>query len=117
MIFSPPSLPRRETQIPKFPKIKPHAPNTKQTPSRAELSFTDRIGQSVWSIGARLRENDSKFAIKAGMATTMLAAPAFFDATRPIFNEYRGEWALISVRVVPARIPPKLTFLLYSSLW
>ncbi|KAI0798617.1 Fusaric acid resistance protein-like-domain-containing protein [Irpex lacteus] len=100
MIFSPPSLPRRETQIPKFPKIKPHAPNTKQTPSRAELSFIDRIGQSVWSIGARLRENDSKFAIKAGMATTMLAAPAFFDATRPIFNEYRGEWALISFFVV-----------------
>ncbi len=26
----------------------------------------------------------------------MLAAPAFTEAGRPIFNEYRGEWALIS---------------------
>ena len=30
------------------------------------------------------------------MAIAMLAAPAFIDATRPIFTEYRGEWALIS---------------------
>jgi hypothetical protein len=26
----------------------------------------------------------------------MLAAPAFIDRTRPIFLEYKGEWALIS---------------------
>lgn len=31
------------------------------------------------------------------MATAILAAPAFFETTRPIFVEYRGEWALISV--------------------
>lgn len=80
-----------------FPKITPHAPNTKQTPARKDLSFIDRIGQSIWALGARLRENDLKYAIKAGMATAMLAAPAFFDRTRPIFVEYRGEWALISV--------------------
>jgi hypothetical protein len=34
------------------------------------------------------------------MATAALAAPAFINATRPIFTEYRGEWALISVIVV-----------------
>ncbi|KAI0338288.1 hypothetical protein BDW22DRAFT_1363174 [Trametopsis cervina] len=93
--FSSPS-----NRAPTFPKIKPHAPNTMQTPAREELSFSQRVGQTVWSIGARLRENDSKFAIKAGMATAMLAAPAFFDATRPVFTEYRGEWALISFFVV-----------------
>ncbi|KAI0694282.1 Fusaric acid resistance protein-like-domain-containing protein [Cytidiella melzeri] len=85
---------------PTFPKITPHAPNTMQTPARADLSFSDRVGQTIWSIGARLKENNSKFAIKAGMATAILAAPAFFDATRPVFTEYRGEWALISFFVV-----------------
>lgn len=39
-----------------------------------------------------------KYAFKVGMSTAMLAAPAFFDATRPIFTEYKGEWALMSVR-------------------
>ena len=38
-----------------------------------------------------------KYAFKAGMATAMLAAPAFFESTRPVFVDYRGEWALISV--------------------
>jgi hypothetical protein len=45
----------------------------------------------------RLGERDAKFAIKAGMAIAMLAAPAFIEPTRPIFVEYRGEWALVSV--------------------
>ena len=49
-------------------------------------------------MGARLRQQDMKYAFKAGMATAMLAAPAFFESTRPVFVEYRGEWALISVR-------------------
>ena len=56
-----------------------------------------RIEQSLWALGARLRANDTKYAVKVGMATAILAAPAFFEATRPVFVEYRGEWALISV--------------------
>jgi hypothetical protein len=34
------------------------------------------------------------------MATALLAAPAFLDSTRPIFLEYWGDWALISVSAV-----------------
>ena len=49
------------------------------------------------AFGDRLKQNDMRHAIKTGMALAMLAAPAFFDATRPIFVEYKGEWALISV--------------------
>ena len=75
----------------------PHAPNTKQTPAREELSWMGRLKQSLWALGARLKEKDIKYSFKVGMAAAMLAAPAFFDATRPIFTEYRGEWALISV--------------------
>jgi hypothetical protein len=84
-------------KIPRFPKVKPHAPNTMQTPSRASLTFAGRLKQSFWALGARLKEPDMKYAFKAGVATAMLSAPAFFDATRPWFMEYRGEWALVSV--------------------
>lgn len=87
-------------RIPKFPKVKPHAPNTMQTPSRESLSLAGRMKQSFWALGARLKEPDLKYAFKAGVATAMLAAPAFYDATRPWFVEYRGEWALVSVCLV-----------------
>jgi hypothetical protein len=91
------SFERRTKREIRFPKVKPHAPNTVQTPAREQLNFWERVKQSIWAIGTRLRENDMKYAIKAGMATAILAAPAFFETTRPIFTEYRGEWALISV--------------------
>jgi len=54
--------------------------------------------RTLWELGAIFKERKLKYAFKVGMSTAMLAAPAFFDATRPIFNEYKGEWALISVR-------------------
>ena len=54
----------------------------------------------ICEIGIRLTERDAKYAIKAGMATAILSAPAFFDATRPTFVQYYGDWALISVRDV-----------------
>lgn len=80
-----------------FPKVRPHAPNTVQTPGKEDLSFMGRIKQSIWRIGDTLKHRNVKYSFKAGMATALLAAPAFFDRTRPIFVEYRGEWALISV--------------------
>ncbi|KAH9839086.1 Fusaric acid resistance protein-like-domain-containing protein [Rhodofomes roseus] len=83
-----------------FPKIRPHAPNTMQTPARSHLTYIGRLKQSLWAIGARMKEPDIKYAFKTGMATAMLAAPAFFDSTRPVFMHYRGEWALISFFVV-----------------
>lgn len=80
-----------------FPKVQPHAPNTVQTPGRSNLSRTGRILRSLWDLGDRLKDRNIKYAFKVGMSTAMLAAPAFFNATRPIFTEYRGEWALVSV--------------------
>ena len=61
-----------------------------------------RLKQFVWRVGDRARESDVKYAVEAGMATAMLAAPAFFEVTGPTFMEYRGEWALISFFVVPS---------------
>ncbi len=80
-----------------FPKVRPHAPDTVQTPSRVGLSLWRRFQLSLWTFGGRLQDHDVKYAVKTGMATAMLAAPAFIEATRPTFMEYRGEWALISV--------------------
>jgi len=83
-----------------FPKVRPHAPDTVQTPSRAGLSAWRRFQLSLWAIGGRLRDHDVKYAVKTGLATAVLAAPAFIETTRPTFLEYRGEWALISVSAV-----------------
>jgi len=83
---------------PSFPKVKPHAPNTMHTPLRSDLPFFARAKQALWILGARLKERDIQYAFKAGTGMSILAAPAFFDATRPVFVDYRGEWALISVR-------------------
>jgi hypothetical protein len=80
-----------------FAKVRPHAPDTVQTPARAGLSAWRRFKLSLWAFGARMRDHDIKYAVKTGAATAMLAAPAFFEVTRPTFMEYRGEWALISV--------------------
>lgn len=80
-----------------FPKVRPHAPDTVQTPSHAGLSLWRRFQLSLWTFGGRLQDHDVKYAVKTGMATAILAAPAFIEATRPTFMEYRGEWALISV--------------------
>ncbi|KAJ7590150.1 Fusaric acid resistance protein-like-domain-containing protein [Mycena floridula] len=85
---------------PSFPKVRPHAPNTIQTPAWSNLTFIGKIKQSLWTIGTRLRERDTKYAIKTGIACALLAAPAFFDSTRPIFTAYWGDWALISFFVV-----------------
>ncbi|ESK83383.1 hypothetical protein Moror_15634 [Moniliophthora roreri MCA 2997] len=93
-------IPEKRRNRPSFPKVRPHAPNTLQTPSRKDMSFMGRLKQRLWSLSKRLGQRDAKYAIKTGMATAILAAPAFFDRTRPIFVSYYGDWALISYFVV-----------------
>ncbi|KZT10938.1 uncharacterized protein LAESUDRAFT_643293 [Laetiporus sulphureus 93-53] len=93
-------LPESRNNNVSFPKIRPHAPNTIQTPAPADLTTVGRIKRAFWELGARLMEPDVKHAFKSGMATAILAAPAFIDSTRPWFVHYRGEWALISFFVV-----------------
>ncbi|KAJ7782513.1 Fusaric acid resistance protein-like-domain-containing protein [Mycena maculata] len=93
-------VPAHRHAHPSFPKVRPHAPNTIQTPARDRLTWIGKIKQSLWTVGKRLTERDTKYAVKAGMATALLAAPAFFDTTRPIFVELWGDWALISFFIV-----------------
>lgn len=91
-------IPKHRRPIASFPKVRPHAPNTVQTPPRSKLSLVGRIKQRLWAVGSRMVESDAKYAFKVGMATAIMAAPSFFDVTRPIFVDYWGDWALISVR-------------------
>ncbi|KAJ6488997.1 Fusaric acid resistance protein-like-domain-containing protein [Mycena sanguinolenta] len=93
-------VPAHRRTHPSFPKVRPHAPNTIQTPAWNRLTWLGKNKQRLWAFGRRLTENDMKYAFKAGMATALLAAPAFFDTTRPIFLNLWGHWALISFLVV-----------------
>lgn len=80
-----------------FPKIHRHTPNTVQTPARSTLDRYGRLQRRIWDILTRLKEGDLRYSFKVGVSTAILAIPAFIDSTRPIFVEWRGEWALISV--------------------
>jgi hypothetical protein len=90
-------IPQHRVAHPFFPKVQPHAPDTVQTPSRDSLSFWGKIKYSIWEIGKMLKERNVKFAMRAGLAIALLAAPAFFDGTRQFFVENQGDWALVSV--------------------
>ncbi|KAF9038642.1 Fusaric acid resistance protein-like-domain-containing protein [Panaeolus papilionaceus] len=92
-------LPQRRAN-PSFPKIRPHAPNTIQTPSKSQLSFVGKVNQTLWEIGKRMTEKDIKYAIKVGLATAIFATPAFIESTRLVFLEFWGDWALISFFIV-----------------
>lgn len=86
-----------------FPKVHRHTPNTAQTPAPSTLNPFGRLKRRVWDILTRLKEGDLRYSFKVGVSTAILAVPAFVDSTRPIFLEWRGEWALISVsETVPA---------------
>ena len=82
---------------PTFPKVRPHAPDTVLTPPARSLTLWGRVKQRVWAFGVRLTQRDTKYAFKVGMGAGILAAPAFFDRTRPLFLAWYGDWALISV--------------------
>lgn len=60
----------------------------------------------MWELGKTLQERNVKFAMRAGLAISLLASPAFFDATRPAFVEFQGDWALLSVCPLVYQVPP-----------
>lgn len=81
-----------------------------------QVHKTEHI-QSFISQSQPLKEPGWKYYIKTAIATSLLAAPGFIDATRPFFNKYRGEWALLSFFVVIAPTeghvsssPPRFTY-------
>ncbi|KIJ49293.1 hypothetical protein M422DRAFT_246382 [Sphaerobolus stellatus SS14] len=63
--------------------LDPHVPRPPQT------AFMG-LGSADKGAGHEVRGED-------GLATAMLAASAFWEGTREVFLEYRGEWALLSI--------------------
>ncbi|GLB37109.1 putative aluminium activated malate transporter [Lyophyllum shimeji] len=86
--------------VPVFPKVRPHAPNTIQTPAHDKLSFVGRVKHTIWRFGRRMTESDMKYAFKVSVAIAMFTAPAFYEGTRPFFLRWWGNWALVSFMAV-----------------
>lgn len=100
-----------KTQPPLFPRNAPDERKPAVLPARHLLSYLDRIRQTVWNIGAFLKQPDMRYAIKTGLGGAILAAPAFTEIGRPIFLEYRGEWALIAYMTALSQTVGQTNFL------
>lgn len=81
-----------------FPKNSRNTLATVHTPLPSTLK--EKFKNMLWRIGKTLRSYEVKFAVKAGLGSAILATPAFINSTRPIFREYRMEWALVSFAIV-----------------
>lgn len=86
------------TTVINLPSTRAHQENTKQTP--LALTSRERFNRIVWKLGQFLKEPETKFAIKAGLGSAILASPAFIKSTRHQFMAYKGQWALVSFMVV-----------------
>jgi len=81
-----------------FPQIEDGALTSHQLSPRS-LTYLGRIKHSIWMLGWRLRSPSVRFAIKTGAGAALLASAAF-TKLRPLWLEWRGEWALISYMVI-----------------
>lgn len=81
---------------PTFPRKGELAPNTATNPLASMLSLKPRLYHKCWEFLERCKKNDIKYAVKVGMATALLAAPAFSDTWRQTFLDWKMEWSLIA---------------------
>ncbi|KAL8902513.1 MAG: hypothetical protein Q9207_004633 [Kuettlingeria erythrocarpa] len=65
-----------------------------------KLSLTAAFRYRLWKALAIFRRDDTKFAIKVGAGAALYALPSFISSTRPIYQQFRGEWGLLSYMLV-----------------
>ncbi|CAG8604783.1 784_t:CDS:2, partial [Acaulospora colombiana] len=82
----------------KFPENTNNLFDTVQTPKPKTL--WQKITMNIWKSLSWFRQFQVKYAFKAAISAIVLVSPAFFDATRPTYYEYRGEWTCITMMVV-----------------
>lgn len=81
-------------------------------------SWYVKLKRTTYDLGRSFEQPDVRFAVKVGIGAALLATPAFIHASRPIFNEFKGQWAIVSYMVVmsstvgqtvrrPPRSPPR----------
>ncbi|GAA5929392.1 hypothetical protein JCM3775_002329 [Rhodotorula graminis] len=68
----------------------------------ANLTFVARLKLNFWRVGWQTRQPAVRFAVKTGFGAAVLCSAAFIPRLRPLWLEWRGEWALISFIVVMA---------------
>lgn len=85
-------------------KITPFVPNERNTFNTLHTPEPKtkwrRFFIRVWRTFSLFKLQKIRYAIKATVATVLLATPAFMDSTQDFFREYRMEWALITLMVV-----------------
>lgn len=54
----------------------------------------------LWTMLRTYKQTEIRFAMKVGIGAALLALPAMIDSTRPVFIEWRMEWALLSFFVI-----------------
>ncbi|CEQ42719.1 SPOSA6832_04576, partial [Sporobolomyces salmonicolor] len=77
----------------------------------AGLSLVSRIKHTFWRFGWYLRQPNIRFAVKTGAGVAVLSSAAFIPSLRPIWLEWKGEWALISYMVIMAPSTGSTNFL------
>ncbi|KAF0395344.1 Fusaric acid resistance protein-like-domain-containing protein [Gigaspora margarita] len=82
----------------KFPENTNNLFDTIQTPKPKTLP--QKIAIKLWKSFSWFRQFEVKYAIKAAVSAAILASPAFIDATRDKYIQFRGEWVLITMMVV-----------------
>lgn len=63
--------------------------------ARDDSKFCAKAGDYLYTNGTLVL-----FGIKVGIGASLWAMFAFLDATRPMYNHYRGEWGLLSFMIV-----------------
>jgi len=61
-----------------------------------KLAYSYRL----WKALRLFRRDDMKFAIKVGAGAALFALPSFVLSTRPFYQQWRGEWGLLSYMLV-----------------
>ncbi|KAI9476242.1 MAG: Fusaric acid resistance protein-like-domain-containing protein [Benjaminiella poitrasii] len=75
-----------------------HMTNTLHTPE--PKTKWHRFIIRVWRTFSLFKLQKIRYAVKASIATIILATPAFIESTQDWFRTYRMEWALITLMVV-----------------
>ncbi|KAM3518179.1 hypothetical protein NHJ13051_008381 [Beauveria bassiana] len=68
------------------------APNASRILSTLSLAFLQFL--------RRMASDDVLFGLKVGIGAALWASLAFIEATRDMYNHYRGEWGLLSFMIV-----------------
>ncbi|VEU20077.1 DEKNAAC100533 [Brettanomyces naardenensis] len=69
----------------------------------SELTTNHSVGYALWLLYRKFWETDYQFGVRVGLGAMAIGAFAYMDSTKHLFNEWRGEWALITFCIIMNR--------------